>query len=519
MAVPIRLNHPAIYYTGLGLMIISLPVSQFALSVSQFIILGNWLLEGDFKNKFKSFVTNKPAVVLSSLFVLHVAGLLYTTDLDYAIKDLRIKLPILALPVIFSTSRPIESRVFDLFIKLFIGSCLVATFIGFGILMTKDISDIREISPFISHIRLSLNICLAIFFSGHFLFIKYRNNQIIRIVLLLIILWFVTYLILSESATGFYVMTGTLIALLIFVFPKIKDPKIKWSLGISALLIPTVVVFYLYHTSKTYLTPDRGELKNLVYQTSQGNIYTHDTLSYSVENGRYPGLYVCDTELRDSWNSRSNLDYDGQDAMGHELKTTLIRYLNSRGFRKDAEGMKKLIDDDIRNIEKGIANYFYSKKFNLNSRMYKILWEFQEMKKGAGPGGTSFVQRLDFWKAATGIIRENFWTGVGTGDMDEAFALQYEKTNSKLAPEFRFRSHNQFLAIFTAFGFIGFLWFVFTLVYPPFQLKAFNKYRYVVFFLIIVLSMLTEDTLETQMGVTLYAFFNSFLLFLNKDDR
>jgi hypothetical protein len=267
------------------------------------------------------------------------------------------------------------------------------------------------------------------------------------------------------------------------------------------------------------LTPDRREQKNLVYRTSKGNIYTHDTLSYLVENGRYPGLYVCDTELHDSWNGRSKMNYDGQDAMGHELKTTLIRYLNSRGYRKDAEGMKQLSDGDIRNIEKGIANYFYSKKFNPNSRIYKMLWEFQVMKKGGGPGGTSFVQRLEFWKAAAGIIRENFWTGVGTGDMDEAFTLQYEKTNSKLAPEFRLRSHNQFLAIFTAFGFIGFLWFVFTLIYPPYRLKAFNNYRYLAFFCIIVLSMLTEDTLETQMGVTFYAFFNSFLLFLNKDDR
>ena len=29
------------------------------------------------------------------------------------------------------------------------------------------------------------------------------------------------------------------------------------------------------------------------------------------------------------------------------------------------------------------------------------------------------------------------------------------------------------------------------------------------------MSMLTEDTLETQIGVTLFAFFNSFLVFAN----
>jgi hypothetical protein len=35
----------------------------------------------------------------------------------------------------------------------------------------------------------------------------------------------------------------------------------------------------------------------------------------------------------------------------------------------------------------------------------------------------------------------------------------------------------------------------------------------VVFFIIIFMSMLTEDTLETQAGATFFAFFNALLLF------
>ena len=34
-----------------------------------------------------------------------------------------------------------------------------------------------------------------------------------------------------------------------------------------------------------------------------------------------------------------------------------------------------------------------------------------------------------------------------------------------------------------------------------------------------MLSMLTEDTIETQIGVTLFAFFNSFLVFANDEDN
>jgi hypothetical protein len=42
-------------------------------------------------------------------------------------------------------------------------------------------------------------------------------------------------------------------------------------------------------------------------------------------------------------------------------------------------------------------------------------------------------------------------------------------------------------------------------------------FLYLVFLLTIILSMLTEDTIETQAGVTFFAFFNSFLFFSSSD--
>ena len=74
------------------------------------------------------------------------------------------------------------------------------------------------------------------------------------------------------------------------------------------------------------------------------------------------------------------------------------------------------------------------------------------------------------------------------------------------------RSHNQYLAITVAFGIVGLLWYLFSLLYPL-SVKDNRNYLYLVFLFILLFSMLTEDTLETQIGVTLFAFFNSFLVF------
>ena len=112
----------------------------------------------------------------------------------------------------------------------------------------------------------------------------------------------------------------------------------------------------------------------------------------------------------------------------------------------------------------------------------------------------------------------NLLFGVGVGDVRVAFDRQYEIMNTQLKPEFRFRAHNQYLTFFITFGVIGGIWFILTLVYPLF-LKKHHTYLYIVFFAIMALSFVSEDTLETQAGVTLFAVMNSLLLFSRPHER
>jgi len=101
--------------------------------------------------------------------------------------------------------------------------------------------------------------------------------------------------------------------------------------------------------------------------------------------------------------------------------------------------------------------------------------------------------------------------------MNEAFQQQYEKMKSKLAPDQRWRSHNQFLSLFVGFGILGLLWFLFAILYPPIVLGKFRDYFFLVFFIIAMLSMMPEDTIESQLGVTFFAFFYAFFLFGRKE--
>lgn len=147
----------------------------------------------------------------------------------------------------------------------------------------------------------------------------------------------------------------------------------------------------------------------------------------------------------------------GKRLKNQELRTTLIRYLTSKGLRKDSVGLSQLSDQDIKNIENGIANYIYTKRFSIYPKIYEFLWEIEAMKKGVNPGGHSILQRIEYLKTAFSIISKNILFGVGTGDVDDAFKLEYKLSRSKLEPQWQHRTHNQFITFIVTFGIIGFI--------------------------------------------------------------
>jgi hypothetical protein len=517
MKMATHINVKGLYTVFLMLMVISLPFSTFGLSVAQFGLLGTWALEGilhgNFNKTLSRLLSGKPALVLLSFYLLHLLGLLYTSDLEYALKDIRIKLPLLFLPVIFVTSEKLRSQSIDLLLGTYIASVLTATFISLGILFTREINDFRELSPFISHIRLSLNVCLAFFFVLHMAFRTSNPVKLIRFTLIGLAIWFLVFLVMIESLTGLIIILSAAFFLALHSIFRLRRLILRLTSLAILFLIPLVLVLYLNNAARSFLIPDKKPLQNPDLYTSRGNPYTHDTVSYLIEHGRYIGVYICEEELRTEWEKRSEYDFDGEDDKTQELRVTLIRYLNSKNLRKDADGLNQLSQKDIRNIEMGIANIYYTRKLSLNSRLFKIFWEYQIIRKNINPGGHSLIQRFEYWQASFAIITNNLLFGVGTGDIKSAFSDHYEQTGSPLEMQFRHRAHNQYLATTVTFGLVGLIIFLFSLFYPGIKLKKLLTYRYFVFWITLMISMLVEDTLETQMGVTLFAFFNTLLLF------
>ncbi|MEM9023368.1 MAG: hypothetical protein AAGB22_06485, partial [Bacteroidota bacterium] len=201
-------THQRIYFIGLLLIVVGLLFSKPLMSMAQMLLIINWLWEGNLKAKWHRFRTNTGAVLISSIFLLHLIGLTYTADWAYALHDLKIKLPLLVLPLIISSSQPLSRERFTFVISVFITTVLIATFVSTFVFLgftNLESRDIRDISIFISHIRFSLLICLAIFALLYFATQRHQRNEV-RLVQVALAFWLFLFMIILQSMTGMVIL-------------------------------------------------------------------------------------------------------------------------------------------------------------------------------------------------------------------------------------------------------------------------------------------------------------------------
>ena len=533
------------YYLSLALLVASLPLSKFTMSLFQFSTLFFWLWHGvdtsflkkypsaglvnpvnlsrflgevikivfiALINKFILFFRNKPALVIASLLFLHVIGLLYTSDFNYALKDLRTKLPIFILPLFIATGPRISTNTFYWILACFIAAVFGGSIYRLILYLNQPVADSRALAAHTSHIRYSLNAVFAVFI----LFFFVRSNGMlsagIRLMILAVAAWLIGFMAYMNYSTGIMIFAFISLLLLLFLIFKISNIYMK----ISALLFTGVLiilpVLYISSVTYEYLNTPSVDISKLDKYTPRGNSYYHDIVNFKIKNGKWTGLYICDKELRQSWAGRSELSLDSLDQNKQVRRFTLISYLASKDLRKDADGIGQLNDNDIRNIENGINRYDFNKLPDPRSQIEDFIAGYRRYIELKDPNSGSVVQRFEYWRTSLLIIQQNPVIGVGTGDLPDAFEKQYNSMNSNLASQNRLRSHNQYLSITVALGIVGLIWFLIVMFYPGIITRNFNNYFYVVYWIIFMISMLTEDTIESQEGVTFYVLFTALML-------
>lgn len=504
-----------IYYALLLMMAISLPLSKALMSIVPGLLMVNWLVEGEFVIKFRRLKERKSLVLLLSIFFVYLIGLLWTNSLKWGIHDLKIQLPILVLPLVIGTSKEISEKQLKRVIYLFSASVIIASVCSMFVLLGfsgKTIHDPREMSLFISHIRFALLINISIFSLGWFLVNSELKSFTEKLLLVLAIIWLSTFLVILKSATGWVVF---LIVLSLIIFRSIlRVKKPVWRIALFGILITIFLLpaVYIGYIIQQFYNIERIPKNINTLRSSRGNLYTNDFSNKQIENGHYTFLYVISDELREAWNKRSNINFDSTSTSGFN-QYVLIRYMTSKGLRKDAEGVERLTDNDIRNIENGMTNFRFENPFSFYNRIYQIIWETDMYRKGENPSGHSVTQRLEYYKMAFQIIRERFWFGNGTGGYYLAYQEKYDQNKFFQDAEYRQRSHNMFLSYWIDFGLIGMCYICFALVAPVFLERKTRSFLLLTFLLIVFISFMNEDTLNNHDAISFFAFFYPLYLY------
>ena len=483
----------------------SMALSKFGMSLGQFFILGGWLLSGDFQNKWLRLKDKKVITLLFlSLFALHLVGLIHTSDFKYAFNDLRIKLPLLILPVLIFSMPALERKTRDYLFHFFTVSVLISTLVSLFIFFGWSkivVHDIREISPFISHIRLALLVCVAMVLSWD----DFKNNR--RWMNLFLIAWFFTFLILLQSLTAIIIIAASaLIMMFITLFNKNKGVLVKClsGLGIIASLFISGYFYKLIFVDA--ITPIHVDETQLLKYTPRGNAYYSFPDRQDVENGHPVWINICDKELDESWRERTGFSIYDNNRMGYGHYYSLVRFLSSKGWNKDREAVMSLSNNEVEAIINGCSNVDQMYNNDIQMRIKNIRWEYRQYYFYNYFSGQSFTQRLVYWSIGFKIFKENWLFGVGTGDVDVSFKNKYKIDFPNLEERWKLRSHNQYITLGIAFGVSGVVFLLMVLFYPV--LFHYKKLGFVFssFLLIAAISMLSEDTLETQAGITFFVF-------------
>lgn len=482
--------------------------SESVLSISSVALLLLVIISGNYREK-KKFISREKAIwVLAGIYLIYLIGMLFCKDLSMGLWELKRYIFWATIPISIALLPNFTEKKFWVLLSIYVFFVIGASVQTSITIIFSDyfqLNDVREAAK-ISHVSLSIQVVFAIYI---LLISKILKTPLLGSIktwiILLLCVWLLFFLGFQKSLNAYLALYFSGIFFLVWMLIK---RNFKKTISIILPVFIIVPLAYLGWVSYNYFNLKEKE-PDLLQLTNKGNTYTFQTNKFQTENGYHVYWYICYEELEESWNKVSDIKLNEKDASGYPIYSTLLRYMTSKGLKKDAEGVSSLSTFDINNIQAGIANViFVEKKYSLYPRIYQTIWEIDHYYHTGNPNYQSLSQRIEYFKATIFIIKNNFW-GVGTGNYKIVFNDAFAQINSKLKPELRNNVHNQYLNYVVKFGVFGFL-LIMIFLFLAFKWKRqFNNVLSILLIIIVGITCLGETTLETHTGLHFFLFFLS----------
>jgi len=376
--------HFYLQLAALSILAIGVCTSNVFMSIGTIWLLSNWVLEGQFSEKLKRFKAAPISWVFLFLFFFGMLSLLWSSNIEYGVHDLRVKLPLLVIPLVMASSKPLSKKHFYIVLYLFLVTVLITSVWNY--LQYKshihEVSDIRQMSRFISHIRFSILINFGIFFT-YYLILKRKLSALI---LIPVLLWLVFYQYKSQVVNGYGLFVILSILSVIYWIHHLKNRTLKRSIGVAfliSILAGGAAMIILWRNAK--IEVPSVDYDQLELYTANGNGYYHQKNTKIMEDGKLVYMYISEKESRSAWAKLSNVHFDSLDRKEQPIAGTIYRYMTSKGLRKDSIGFLSLTEDDVNNIENGFSNYKIDR--GLSEKIRELKTQFFMLKSNGNPNG------------------------------------------------------------------------------------------------------------------------------------
>ena len=491
--------HRRIYIVLLTLLGGCMVTSTWATNLVWVLLGANWVFEGRWREKWQMARESRLLHLYLGFYLLLLIGMLWTENQSFGWSILQVKLPLLVVPLVVLTSQPLQGRVRHWVLWAYATTVLVVSIIGLVRILTIPGLPYRDAVPYISHIRFALNCCMVVYLCAG---VAMRRRRIVlKIVPLTVMLWMLAFLVLLHSYTAIAILAMVSLAILL-VYRR------RWPLIALWVVAVGTLTFFVGRDMKSYYRMCPLATEPLRSHTVAGNAYQHANDGI-IENGNYINNYICADELREQWARRSAMPYDSSTATGYSVAPTLVRYMNCLGLTKDSAGMAAMSDEQIAAVERGVANPVYESGNPLKKMVYVMLLEREFYVHTRAVKGFTMLQRLELWDATLDVIGDNLLIGAGTGDVVDAMQEYLAAGNSELSGR-GMRSHNQYLGFLAALGIMG-VALVLTLAIRACAKRGKKITPLMLAWLLtILISMLTEDTLDTLAGIMFCTWFLAF---------
>jgi O-antigen ligase len=242
-------------------MMAALFFSRAVLSVSMMVFVVFSFFHTDFKKHFSNFFSSPLLWGMSLLFFLPLLSGLWSADKNEWADIIRIKLPLLFLPLAFAGPFYLSKRQWDWLGYIFIGlitagSCWSmfhylsdAAVINESYLWAKSIVTPLEND----HVRFSWLVSVCILLAGWLCFKNRKESKLVFYFLGAVTIWLVIFLHVLAVRTGlfsFYIIAAGIALWLIF--KKLNPIAIGWQYGLTLIILLMALPLIAYKTVPTF---------------------------------------------------------------------------------------------------------------------------------------------------------------------------------------------------------------------------------------------------------------------------